>query len=172
MSITSDTKLFYHLSAKHAKASKIFSCNFVGFEKMDRGLSERYNDKISPVGRHMGHMVDIGAKPGIIKPYFNAMTSDVIKYLLMLPKNTWKRTNLAQWQILSTLLIKIANMVSRIQEPACRKHQPRRKSRSESYAIRYILVWQRQLQMVGLQLLCATKNSWRKVDWRVELWRS
>ena len=79
MSITSDTKLFYHLSAKNAKASKVFSCNFVGFEKMDQGLSERYNDKISPVGRHMGHMVDIGAKPGIIKPYFNAMTSDVIK---------------------------------------------------------------------------------------------
>lgn len=46
---------------------------------MERGLSEKYNDKISPVGRHMDHMVDIGAKPGIIQPHFNAMTSDVIK---------------------------------------------------------------------------------------------
>ena len=51
----------------------------VGFEKMERGLSEKYDDKISPVGRHMDHMVDIGAKPGLIQPHFNAMTSDVIK---------------------------------------------------------------------------------------------
>lgn len=57
-----------------------YSCVLaVGFEKMERGLSEKYSDKVSPVGRHMDHMVDIGAKPGLIKPYFNAMTSDVIK---------------------------------------------------------------------------------------------
>lgn len=46
---------------------------------MERGLSEKYNDKISPVKRHMDHMVDIGAKPGLIQPHFNTMTSDVIK---------------------------------------------------------------------------------------------
>lgn len=51
----------------------------VGFEKMERGLSEKYHDKVSPVQRHMEHMVDIGAKPGLIQPHFNAMTSDVIK---------------------------------------------------------------------------------------------
>ncbi|WAR24814.1 NLTP-like protein [Mya arenaria] len=51
----------------------------LGFEKMERGLSERYTDKTSPVKRHMDHMVDIGAKPGLIQPRMNSMTSDVVK---------------------------------------------------------------------------------------------
>ncbi|XP_078350176.1 sterol carrier protein 2-like isoform X1 [Oculina patagonica] len=51
----------------------------LGFEKMERGLSERYNDRISPVKRHMDHMVSIGAAPGLINPQLNAMTSDVVK---------------------------------------------------------------------------------------------
>ena len=46
---------------------------------MERGLSERYNDKVSPVGRHMDHLETLGAKPGHIKPGFNKMTSDIIK---------------------------------------------------------------------------------------------
>lgn len=46
---------------------------------MERGLSEKYHEKVSPVKRHMDHMVDIGAEPGLIQPHFNAMTSDVIK---------------------------------------------------------------------------------------------
>lgn len=59
----------------------VYRCTIVfeGFEKMERGLSEKYTEKISPVKRHMDHMVDIGAKPGLIKPQFNTMTSDVIK---------------------------------------------------------------------------------------------
>jgi len=46
---------------------------------MERGLSERYTDRTSPVKRHMDHMVDIGAKPGLIQPRMNNMTSDVVK---------------------------------------------------------------------------------------------
>ena len=46
---------------------------------MERGLSERYTDKISPVGRHMGHMLKLGAEPGLIQPRMNAMTSDIVK---------------------------------------------------------------------------------------------
>ncbi|PVD23938.1 hypothetical protein C0Q70_17214 [Pomacea canaliculata] len=51
----------------------------LGFEKMEGGLSERYHDRISPVDRHMQHMVDLGADPGVIQPTMNKMTSDVIK---------------------------------------------------------------------------------------------
>lgn len=51
----------------------------LGFEKMERGLSERYKDRVSPVKRHMDHMVNIGAAPGLVNPQLNSMTSDVIK---------------------------------------------------------------------------------------------
>ena len=51
----------------------------VGFEKMERGLSERYPDKVSPVKRHVDHMEDLGAKPGICAEGLNHLTSDVIK---------------------------------------------------------------------------------------------
>ena len=46
---------------------------------MERGLSEKYHDRVSPVKRHMDHMEAIGAAPGLINPQLNAMTSDVIK---------------------------------------------------------------------------------------------
>ncbi|XP_020613629.1 non-specific lipid-transfer protein-like [Orbicella faveolata] len=52
---------------------------YVGFEKMERGLSEKYHDRESPVKRHMDHMVAIGAAPGLINPQLNTMTSDVVK---------------------------------------------------------------------------------------------
>ncbi|XP_005110322.1 non-specific lipid-transfer protein [Aplysia californica] len=51
----------------------------LGFEKMEGGLSEKYTDRTSPVKKHMDHMVDLGAKPGLISPNMNDMTSDVIK---------------------------------------------------------------------------------------------
>lgn len=51
----------------------------IGFEKMEGGLSERYTDRVSPVGRHMAHMVTLGADTGLIQPTMNHMTSDVIK---------------------------------------------------------------------------------------------
>lgn len=51
----------------------------IGFEKMERGLSERYPDKLSPVGRHMDHMGSLGAEPGLIQPRMTNMTSDVVK---------------------------------------------------------------------------------------------
>lgn len=71
-----------------------------GFEKMEGGLSERYHDRISPVDRHMQHMVDLGADPGVIQPTMNKMTSDVIKlfayaareYMNLHPQvNAWKK---------------------------------------------------------------------------------
>lgn len=46
---------------------------------MERGLSEKYHDRVSPVKRHMDHMVAIGAAPGLINQHLNTMTSDVIK---------------------------------------------------------------------------------------------
>lgn len=46
---------------------------------MERGLSEKYKDRVSPVKRHMDHMVNIGAAPGLVNPQLNSMTSDVIK---------------------------------------------------------------------------------------------
>ena len=52
---------------------------YAGFEKMERGLSEKYHDRVSPVKRHMDHMVSIGAAPGLINPQLNTMTSDVVK---------------------------------------------------------------------------------------------
>ena len=52
---------------------------FSGFEKMERGLSQRYTDRTSPVDRHMDHMVEIGADPELIQPRMNKMTSDVVK---------------------------------------------------------------------------------------------
>jgi len=52
---------------------------YTGFEKMERGLSEKYHDRVSPVKRHMDHMVSIGAAPGLINPQLNTMTSDVVK---------------------------------------------------------------------------------------------
>ena len=62
---------------------RYFCCLFFffckGFEKMERGLSERYKDRVSPVKRHMDHMVNIGAAPGLVNPQLNSMTSDVIK---------------------------------------------------------------------------------------------
>lgn len=46
---------------------------------MERGLSERFHDRASPVKRHMDHMIAIGAAPGLVNPQLNTMTSDVIK---------------------------------------------------------------------------------------------
>lgn len=43
---------------------------------MERGLSERYNDRCSPVGRHFDRMVEIGADEAVL-PGMNKMTSEV-----------------------------------------------------------------------------------------------
>ncbi|XP_074640831.1 sterol carrier protein 2-like [Tubulanus polymorphus] len=51
----------------------------VGFEKMEGGLSQRYPEKESPVGRHVNHLTKLGAERGLVKPKLNKMTSDVIK---------------------------------------------------------------------------------------------
>ena len=46
---------------------------------MEGGLSERFPEKVSPVKRHVDHMIDLGAKPGIVRQGLNNITSDVIK---------------------------------------------------------------------------------------------
>uniref|UniRef100_A0A2C9JSB8 Thiolase N-terminal domain-containing protein n=1 Tax=Biomphalaria glabrata TaxID=6526 RepID=A0A2C9JSB8_BIOGL len=51
----------------------------IGFEKMEGGLSEKYNDRVSPVEKHMKHMVNLSADDQLISPKLNKMTSDVIK---------------------------------------------------------------------------------------------
>lgn len=45
---------------------------------MERGLSEKYNDRISPVGRHFDRITELGA-PDQILPQMNKMTSEVIR---------------------------------------------------------------------------------------------
>ncbi len=46
---------------------------------MERGLSERFPEKVSPVKRHVDHMIELGATPGVVRPGLNDITSDVIK---------------------------------------------------------------------------------------------
>lgn len=46
---------------------------------MERGLSEKYQDRTSPIKRHVDHLVQLGADPGLVNPNINAVTSDVIK---------------------------------------------------------------------------------------------
>ncbi len=46
---------------------------------MESGLSERYTDKVSPVDKHMNHMLKLGADPKIVRPGLNNVTSDIIK---------------------------------------------------------------------------------------------
>lgn len=47
---------------------------------MERGLSETFTDRTSPVKRHVDHMVSMGAEPDLIRPDLNSFTSDVIKF--------------------------------------------------------------------------------------------
>lgn len=63
----------------------------LGFEKMERGLSEKYTDRTSPVKRHMDHMVNIGAEPGLIQPRMNNMTSDVVKLYAYAAREYFKK---------------------------------------------------------------------------------
>ena len=51
----------------------------VGFEKMDRGLSERYPDKTSPIEWHFNTLSQLGANPELINPQTNRVTSDTVK---------------------------------------------------------------------------------------------
>ena len=54
----------------------------IGFEKMERGLSENFTDKTSPIKNHTDTLVDLGADPKPIR-HMNAVTSDVIKVLFI-----------------------------------------------------------------------------------------
>ena len=49
-----------------------------GFENMERGLSERYKEKVSPVGKHFDHLHALGADRENLEG-LNTMTSGVIK---------------------------------------------------------------------------------------------
>jgi len=50
----------------------------IGFEQMERGLTTRYDDKISPVGTHIDHLHKLGADTVPI-PGLNKWTEEVIK---------------------------------------------------------------------------------------------
>ena len=52
---------------------------FVGFEKMDHGLSENFTDRISPIKEHVDHLKALGVEPGPLNPHVNSVTSDVVK---------------------------------------------------------------------------------------------
>eukprot|EP00794_Sanderia_malayensis_P020126 gene20126-22098_t len=78
--------------------SKQYKCALVlgkfshhGFEKMDRGLSSKFTDKIHPVKEHFDHMEKLGAEPGLINPHLNQMTSDVIKLFACAAREHCKR---------------------------------------------------------------------------------
>lgn len=47
---------------------------------MERGLSEKFTEKTSPIKNHTDTLVDLGADPQPIR-HMNTVTSDVIKVL-------------------------------------------------------------------------------------------
>lgn len=51
----------------------------LGFEEMDRGLSEPFSEKTSPTSQQFERMFELGAAKGKLKPYLNNFTSDIIK---------------------------------------------------------------------------------------------
>ena len=55
----------------------VFVC--VGFEKMERGLSERYPDKTSQIEWHFNTLSQLGANPERFNPQTNRVTSDTVK---------------------------------------------------------------------------------------------
>ncbi|KAK3091030.1 hypothetical protein FSP39_016630 [Pinctada imbricata] len=63
-----------------SKNVKLTASFFTGFEKMERGLSERYNDRTSPVKPQMDHMVSIGAEAAreYMKKYPDTKVSDFV----------------------------------------------------------------------------------------------
>ncbi|XP_065057864.1 sterol carrier protein 2-like isoform X2 [Rhopilema esculentum] len=68
------------MMAKTFIQSKQYKCALVlGFEKMDRGLSTKYTDRVHPVDKHFDHMMSLGASEGLINNRVNKMTSDVVK---------------------------------------------------------------------------------------------
>ena len=56
---------------------------YVGFEKMEHGLSEKFIDKTSPIKNHTDTLVDLGADPKPIR-HMNTVTSDVIKVIYIM----------------------------------------------------------------------------------------
>ena len=46
---------------------------------MERGLSERYPDKASPIQMHFETLTQLGASPELISPQTNKVTSDTVK---------------------------------------------------------------------------------------------
>ena len=54
-------------------------CLFIGFEKMDSGLSENFPDRMSPIKAHVDGLKSLGAETGPLNPHVNAVTSDVVR---------------------------------------------------------------------------------------------
>eukprot|EP00164_Ancoracysta_twista_P002313 GFYU01003057.1.p1 GENE.GFYU01003057.1~~GFYU01003057.1.p1 ORF type:complete len:562 (-),score=217.15 GFYU01003057.1:81-1766(-) len=51
----------------------------LGFEKMERHLTQKYDDREPPTKKHFDEMYKLGATPGAIREDMNDFTSDVIK---------------------------------------------------------------------------------------------
>lgn len=51
----------------------------LGFEKMDHGLSEVFEDRASPMDRHVGSLEHLGVGTGPLSSRMNAITSNIIK---------------------------------------------------------------------------------------------
>lgn len=52
---------------------------YSGFEKSERGLSEKYTEKVSPLDRHFAHMENLGHQLGSVTPGVNEVTSNIIR---------------------------------------------------------------------------------------------
>ena len=75
---------------------------------MDRGLSSKYTDKVHPVDDHFSHMEKLGAKPGLINPRLNKMTSDVIKVRYVkvhLPKSVSGAVTISLFCLFSAIVL-------------------------------------------------------------------
>lgn len=112
--------------AKHLIESGMDCVLAIGFEKMERGLSEKYTDKISPVGEHMNHLVNLGASKELI-PGLNKMTSEVIKMFAYAAKEYEEENPI--FKVDDLVQIAYKNKVHGINNPkACNKRVPDKQS--------------------------------------------
>lgn len=59
--------------------TRLYLIYYLGFEKMDSGLSENFPDRVSPIQEHVDGLRKLGVEPGPLNPHVNAVTSDVVK---------------------------------------------------------------------------------------------
>ena len=52
---------------------------YIGFEKMDRGLTVKWEDRVHPSQKHFDRMADLGVPVGTVTPTLSYFTSEVLK---------------------------------------------------------------------------------------------